>query len=180
MYNDPLHVAFIRTNQWLQAIELQTNRVIGPTLDPRIVGESNYRNHWNQKQRDIDYFILALNRFQRGIRTVNKLINCKEIECALEIFDKSVPDLKNLRDIGEHFDEYDWGKGKIEKELTNESPTYSWGSEDGGITYRGKTLTVIKSRNAARVLHKTVMDTLGKRGKNIALNEWPLVQDQKK
>ena len=179
MYSDPLHVAFIRTNQWMQAVELQVNRIIGPTLDPKIDGETKYRNNWNQKQRDIDYFLIALYRLKRGIETVNNLLKSVEIESALRAFDRVTPDLKDLRDIGEHLDDYDWGKGKLEKQLTTEAPTYSWGPTDGGISYRGKRLTIIQSLAAARKLHQVVMDVLSKRGKEITLTEWPLVQTEK-
>lgn len=179
MYDDPLHVAFFRTNQWMQAVELQVDRIIGPTLDPVIDGETKYRNNWNQRQRDIDYFLIALYRLKRGVDTVNNLLKSIEINNALIAFNRVAPDLKDLRDIGEHMDAYDWGKGNLEEQLTNEAPTYSYGPTDGGISYRGKSLTIIQSLAAARKLHQVVMDVLSKSGKEIDLAEWPLVQNQK-
>ncbi len=179
MSSDPIHLIFIRANQWMHAIEMQSNRITGPFANPTKDGMVKYRLDWNQKQRDLDFFLIALNRFRKGIASGNKQIKSREIEEALISFDQNVPDVKALRDIGEHFDDYDLGRGKLKKHLTNESQSVGWGPEDGNINYRGKKITIKQSREAARKLHQIVMHVLEANGKEIILDEWPLVKYKK-
>jgi len=121
MYTDPYYLAFIRTNQWMHAVEMQANRIIGPTIDPNIVGMIKYRLDWNQRQRDLDFFLIALNRLRIAVVSLNKKIKDREISNSLKEFNKDIPDIKDLRDIGEHFDEYDLSQGNLNKK--NYSPT---------------------------------------------------------
>lgn len=177
MYDDILHLTFIRTNRWMNAVELQANRIIGPPVLPDS-GNEAYRNDWNQRQMDIDYFLIALNRLRVAVKSANETIRDKNLANALHEFDMKVPDIKDLRDIAEHFDEYDREAGKLDnkKSLTSESPWYHWGPSDGGVNYKGKQLTVVNSRAAARDLHRVVMESLSKAGKRIDLSEWPLIR----
>jgi hypothetical protein len=177
MYDDILHLTFIRANRWMHAVELQAKRIIGPVTDLS-VGHESYRTEWNQRHLDLDYFLIALNRLRVAVRSANETLRNARITTALKVFDTKVPDVKDLRDIAEHFDKYDREVGKLNKKktVTSESPSYSWGESDGGINYRGKQISVVTAREAARQLHKVVLDTLRKAGKQIDLSEWPLIQ----
>ncbi len=177
MYDDILHLTFIRINRWMHAVELQARRIIGPPIFPDR-GNEAYRNDWNQRQLDIDYFLIALNRLRVAVKSANDTIRDKNVAKALDEFDMKVPDIKDLRDIAEHFDEYDKDVGKLNKKgsLTSESPWYNWGPSDGGVNYKGKQLSVVNSRVAARDLHRVVMQSLAKAGKRIDFSEWPLIR----
>ncbi len=179
MYTDPLHVAYIRSNEWMHAIELQVNRILGTATTSPDTNKREYRLEWNQKQHDIDFFLIALRRLKFSIDAVNKQWSNEAVAQALESFAVTVPDAVDLRDIGEHLDEYDWGKGKLQiaGKLTSQSPSKSWGQVDGGISYGGKNLSIVEAREAARKLHKVVMQELNVAGRDIELTQWPLVQD---
>ena len=176
MYDDILHLTFIRANRWMHAVELQAKRIIGPVIDLS-AGHEAYRTEWNQRQLDLDYFLIALNRLRVAVRSANETLKNADITAALRVFDTKVPDVKDLRDIAEHFDEYDREVGKLNKKntLTSESPSYGWGDSDGSINYRGKKISVVTAREAARQLHKVVLHTLRQAGKQIDLSEWPLI-----
>lgn len=177
MYRDPFHLLFIRANQWMHAVELQSSRIIGPITDLEKDGLVKYRMVWNQKQRDIDFFLISLNRLRTAISSANRKINSEEISKALEKFDMRIPDVKDLRDISEHFDDYDNGNGRLQKQnkLLNTSPSMGWGEEDASMNYGGRRITIISARNSARRLHDIVMRVLEENNVQIILDEWPLV-----
>ena len=160
----------------MHAVELQAKRIVGPVTDLS-GGHEAYRTEWNQRQLDLDYFLIALNRLRVAVKSANQTLRNADITTALTVFDMKVPDVKDLRDIAEHFDEYDREVGKLNKKrtLTSESPSYSWGESDGSTNYRGKQISVVTAREAARELHSAVLDTLRKAGKQIDLSEWPLI-----
>lgn len=183
MYDDPVHVAFIRTSQWMHAVELQLQRVLQPvdrgpitpdTPSPRV---RQHRLQWNERQRDIDFFVIALNRLRIAAVDARRRLGDKGLRVAVRKFDAAVPDLKDLRDIAEHFERYDWGLGKLVRrgQLSNESPSYSWGEHDADLRYRGKMIRLVAATQAARALHRSVMTVLADRGRAIDLSEWPLI-----
>lgn len=70
MYDDILHLTFIRANRWMHAVELQAKRIVGPVTDLS-AGREAYRTEWNQRQLDLDYFLIALNRLRLAVRSAN-------------------------------------------------------------------------------------------------------------
>ena len=166
MYDNPLHVAYIRVNPWMHAVEQQLTRALDEGA------------HSTTRMRDIDFFVIALNRLRTAVEDAKVRINDGRIKPALQAFDQAVPDLVALRDIAEHFEKYDWGIGRLVKKnrLTDEAPGYEYGALDAGITYRGRRLYLVGATKAARDLHAVMMTVLADAGREITLaREWPLI-----
>lgn len=161
----------------MQALEIQAERIVGPTFDPNRDGRVRYRNDWNQRQRDIDYYVIALHRFFKSVKANNTLIKNINVSKAITQFRNTVPEVIKLRDIAEHFDKYDWNEGNFREELDQGNAiSYYYGPEDGGIDYHGKKMSVKKSLSAARALYKAVIDEMKKAGRTINLSEYPMIK----
>lgn len=114
---------------------------------------------------DMQFFIVALRRLRNvcGLAGHNR-----DVKRALTAFDRMLPDLKAMRDIGEHIDAYARGTGKrkdverdsIEDGQLEDDGTFSWPGLAG--RYSLNVNTAWKSANAlftavhaAYVAHKS-------------------------
>ena len=62
---------------------------------------------------DFDFLIVALTRLQRAARLAAKIPQLRvSIDAALAQFDRALPDLKKMRDVAEHFDDYALDQGR--------------------------------------------------------------------
>jgi len=60
-----------------------------------------------RKWADFDLLIVALTRLRRATALAAKIPQLRaSLEKALEQFDKALPDLKKMRDVAEHVDDY--------------------------------------------------------------------------
>jgi hypothetical protein len=70
---------------------------------------------------DFLFLIAALTRVRRAAALAAKVpALANEIQCALRDFDAALPNLKNMRDVTEHFDEYAMDVGHL-KEVSRKS-----------------------------------------------------------
>lgn len=168
-----MHLAHIRTNQWMHAVELQLQRCLGPVSN-RQDGVEDYRLEWNQRQLDIEFFVISLRRLRLVVEASKRRLGDARLKPALRAFDARVPDVVHLRDIAEHIDEFDRGMGG-NKPLTAESPSHSWGPDSAEVSYGGLRLDLQDATEAARELHGLVMQVLHERGHKVDLSQWPLV-----
>lgn len=86
-------------NQALWTIDLQCRRLI--SIEPEDA------KFIFRKWSDFDFLIVALTRFRRAVSLAAKLpeIHLK-MSTALNVFDAALPNLKKMRDVAEHIDDY--------------------------------------------------------------------------
>lgn len=61
---------------------------------------------------DLQFFIVALRRLRRAAELATRVAGQREaIRAAIAAFDEATPDLRLLRNVGEHIDEYALGAG---------------------------------------------------------------------
>ena len=106
---------------------------------------------------DLQFLILALYRLRTAVKIAVKIPTIsKEMRTALNRFDKAIPDLKKLRDIGEHIDEYavDHPRRHVPSVDRKQLQVGSW---DGTVyEWLGVRLNVDEANNAAEELFKTL------------------------
>ncbi|MFQ5450838.1 MAG: hypothetical protein ACE5E9_09420 [Nitrospinaceae bacterium] len=110
----------------MHTIGLQCRRL--RTKEPE---DEEFRLRW---WADLQFLIVALTRLRRSVELAQKVTSAKKnLSSALKIFDKTLPDLITMRNVGEHFDVYVRGKGKNKtvspKSLqtgTFDRTTYKW------------------------------------------------------
>jgi len=85
---------------------------------------------------DFDFLIVALTRFRRAVRLASEVPQLQaSLDAALAHFDRVLPDLKKMRDVAEHVDDYalDEGRQKAVRRqsleastMETEGPTLYW------------------------------------------------------
>lgn len=139
--------------RWARATDMQAERVLGP------VGGGN-------KQADALLFCLSLNNLIRaaGLAVQLKVPLADEV---LDSFLGSFPDAKSVRDIIEHFDDYELGIGKLQNSAPSPSGSvFSFSQEHPSGSYRihlfslGVSLDVRAARGAARTLAQEILSGL--------------------
>ena len=85
---------------WLAAVELQKTRV--------------EQKGSTSQHLDAHFFAIALRNLLRAVDMAATY--CPEVvKTGLSRFNEAVPSAKNIRDVLEHFDDYDIGKGKLQR-----------------------------------------------------------------
>jgi hypothetical protein len=110
-----------------------------------------------RKWVDFDSLVVALTRFRRAAVLA---ANIPEIEPpmkdALKEFDSSLPDLKRLRDVAEHFDDYAANKGR-NRAVGRKDLEVSYMDPDGPtLNWLGVQLNASAARDAAARLFREI------------------------
>jgi hypothetical protein len=109
------HRARVRVDEWFRAIEMQHRRALGPTLGtPGVdVTEEVYREEWHRRQRDVVFYVFALDLFWQAVTIAQKTVPGAETALgpALQAFKDAVPSRRDLRNAIAHFDKFDFGEG---------------------------------------------------------------------
>jgi len=115
-------------NSSMFAVELQVRRLQAdePNDGPFVL----------RRWFDFDCLVVALLRLRRAVTLAATIPAITEpLTEALRSFDEAIPDLKRLRDVAEHFDDYalekgrrpDVGRRDLEvSQLSNDGPTLYW------------------------------------------------------
>ena len=108
---------------------------------------------------DLQFLILALYRLRTTVKIARNIPSISNsIDAALAKFDKALPDLKKLRDIGEHMEEYavDNPKRHVPSVDRKQLQVGSW---DGTVyEWLGVKLNVNEAKSAAEELFKTLQN----------------------
>jgi len=109
---------------------------------------------------DLQFFVLSLYRLRTAVKIAINVSDSKisaNIKDAIKEFDKTIPDLKKLRDIGEHIDAYTIDDPKRHRQEVDRKQL-EVGSWDG-TTYEwlGVKLSVDDAQLAAKELFKTLL-----------------------
>ncbi len=108
---------------------------------------------------DFEFLAVALVRFRRAASLASKVAKLKTVmDRAIAEFDAAIPDLKTLRDVAEHFDDYAVGEGRNKSlsadEFKSNLQVKSW-SEDK-FEWLGMTLDFNDSRHACEKLFAVI------------------------
>lgn len=71
----------------------------------------------SQRWSDAQFFIVAANRFKHSVELATSFEGFQSSETlvvAMKVFDAAAPNLKNMRDVGEHVEGYGSGRGHNE------------------------------------------------------------------
>lgn len=109
---------------------------------------------------DLQFFILSLYRLRTAVKIALNVSDTKistTIAAAIEQFDKAIPDLKKLRDIGEHIDAYAVDNPKRHRPEVDRRQL-EVGSWNGTVyEWLGVKLNVDEANTAAQKLFKTLL-----------------------
>jgi len=146
-----LERSFSFCNEAMHTISLQVRRL--QTNEPE---DSKFLH---RKWADLRFLILTLDRLDKaaGIaRNVKRISN--EVKKAQDKFQKSIPFLKKLRNVGEHFDSYSMDKGYIKSISRKDLQVGTWNDDGTYFKWLDEEINVIESEKAAIELFKTIRD----------------------
>ncbi|MFJ7593516.1 hypothetical protein ACIQZO_40355 [Streptomyces sp. NPDC097617] len=106
--------------RWLTAVELQAERVCAPSPFTNPVGATPPAPSAGLAQEvDALLFASALRDFLRAADLIKWTVSgspaISPVDKALHVFALAVPNLTDIRDVLEHFDAYERGKGKFQE-----------------------------------------------------------------
>ena len=108
---------------------------------------------------DLRFLILSLDRLSKAASIATNVdeISSKVKQIQKEFTD-SIPYLKKLRDIGEHFDAYSMDDGKL-KDMSRKSLQVGTWSEDGlNFTWLDEEIDVMKCQESAIKLYESMQE----------------------
>ena len=146
-----LERSFSFCNEAMHTISLQIRRL--QTTEPE---DSKFLH---RQWADLRFLVLSLDRLYKaaGIASnIQKISN--DVEKAREEFQKTMPFLKKIRDVGEHFDSYSMDNGYRKNISRKELQVGTWNSEGTYFEYLGEEIDTIKCKEAAIDLFKTMRD----------------------
>jgi hypothetical protein len=120
------------TVRWWKAVELQWARIQG------VDDADDPAAQMMQRELDAIFFVVALRDLLRLAEAVADDDSTGAVRHAIDAFQQTIPDAKNVRDVIEHFDEYSRGVGNLQQEWDKRRPwsaptqgTVSFASWDG-------------------------------------------------
>jgi hypothetical protein len=122
----------------------------------------NDDNQWartmSQRGADLDLLVVALYRFRRLAQwALGGPFATAQLKADVATFDAAVPNLTEIRDTQEHFDEYRSNVGKRQKAGEPASGFgYGLGASGGIVTYGQFKLKVGEAVAAAQELHRAI------------------------
>ena len=138
-YEDARHLA----NLGLWAVDLQIKRL------KRQEPEDN--EFVLRRVSDFHFLVVALIRVRRSAELVNSIV---DLRSALERFDRDIPNLKKMRDILEHIDDYTKGRGRDTNVVVGGLFTYAFG--DDVITWSEYRLNLDTAMKACETLFSEI------------------------
>ena len=106
---------------------------------------------------DLQFLIVTLQRMRTAARIALRSPSVRaEINASLDAFDKALPMLRTMRNVGEHIDDYAVDRGRDREVERGMLQVGTW----NGTTYAwlGHELNIDAARDAAKALHRTVCD----------------------
>lgn len=116
---------------------------------------------------DLQFLIVALSRLRRAAQLAADVPELKiRVEQAIDAFDSSMPDLKKMRNVAEHIDDYARGKGRDKSVKASSLEVAGW---DGDyLEWLGYKLNLKDALNESAKLFGVISDlkTVVKEGLN--------------
>lgn len=103
-----LEMAHSHGNDWMRAVAMQRRRLMKPCPeDDACFAHTEFR-----REIDLHYLLVALRRLLGAARLAYGA-GCTELASPIAAFERQLPDLPDLRNFGEHFDDYQAGRGRL-------------------------------------------------------------------
>lgn len=156
---------------WLEAVELQRRRVL--ELSRPMPPQPPYEDNRAALEAELVLFAVALRNLIRAVEWASDF-EPDPITQALDDFDAKVPHAVDIRDLLEHFDAYEQGRGNLQggkpqkRKRKQQAPTigdyaYSFVHDAEGthLKFKGNLgLNVVKAADAAKQLGETTLTAL--------------------
>ena len=146
-YDALLERSFSYCNESIKTIMLQCRRL--QIIEPE---DSTFLfRPW----ADLRFLILSLDRLEKSVKIARKIPSiASEIDVALKIFHNSLPMLKKLRNVGEHFDAYALDSGNDKNVDRRQLQVGTW----NGVTleWLNEKFNIIDAKNASVELFITI------------------------
>lgn len=141
------------------AIETQVSRYVEPVLGrPPDADPNTWMRAMAQRGADVDLLVVLLYRLRRLAQwALSGAFATGRLQADVAAFDAAVPNLTEIRDTQEHFDEYRSNVGKRQK--AGEEPSgfgYGLSASGGIVTYRQFKLNLAVAVAAAQELHRAI------------------------
>ena len=145
---------------WINAVHMQFHRVESPLINPDDLGAEVWR-----QEIDLHFFVAAIMRLRRAVvcaSAVNQLRS--SLADLLDVFDRTVPSARLLRNVSEHFDDYAVGRGNDKKIKRSQLQVWSLGQEDGQLIWRwlGEEVRLSAWHRAATTLYRGFLSDAGR------------------
>jgi len=146
-----LERSFSFCNEAMHTISLQVRRL--QTTEPE---DSKFLH---RKWADLRFLILSLDRLYKAAEIASNVKGISnEVKKAQSKFQKSIPFLKKLRDVGEHFDSYSMDNGYLKNVSRKELQVGTWSSDGIIFDWLGEEINTIECEKAAIDLFITIRD----------------------
>lgn len=146
-----LERSFSFCNEAMHTISLQIRRL--QTTEPE---DSKFLF---RKWADLRFLILSLDRLYKAVGIAGNITRISsDVEKARNEFLKSIPFLKKLRDVGEHFDSYSMDDGYRKNVFRKELQVGTWSDAGTYFNWLGEEIDTAKCEKAAIELFKEIRD----------------------
>lgn len=162
--------------QWLRAVDLQHERANAPfpaALAGAVAGQSvsavALESEVYKRQVDIELYLVALRRLRRAAEfAVRYVPGGRALNAASRDFDRCVPYAITLRNVTEHFDDYQVGRGKARRPgevgfvtvYTLDNTSDGKPGDGAGFVWGNRAVKCSDATPAARTLHDRVQEFL--------------------
>ncbi len=104
---------------------------------------------------DLQFFVVSLRRVRQAAELAAG--SRPAIRAAIDRFDSELPQLRRMRNVGEHIDEYALGRGN-DKTVERRALLVGGFSDEGDFRWLGSELNIERALKAAESLYYTVSD----------------------
>lgn len=141
------------------AIETQLSRCVEPVAGGPLDADPNpWIRAMAQRGADVDILVVVLYRFRRLAQwALSGAFATGQLQADVAAFDAEVPNLTEIRDTQEHFDEYRSNVGRRQK--AGEEPSgfgYGLSAAGGIVTYGQFSLSLAAAVSAVQELHRAI------------------------
>jgi len=161
------------TTEWIRGIHLFEYRLLNNLPEDKFFNGKIFRD-------DVDFqcFLIACRRLERAVMMAYKVwddtTEKKKLKKVLDIFKKETPYLAPLRNVGEHFDDYLFQKGKNKSIDSSGLRVYSVEFEKGEtyeVDWLNYRINLKQATKAADTLYKILLQFINKLSRDERLIE---------
>ncbi len=145
-------VAFRRVDEFSEGVIVQADRIV---------------KERSQVRADVHFFFVAANNLRAAAHAIAERYHDRQAHAAVAAYDSVGGDAKNLRDFIEHFEDYDWGEGRLQRSSKGQPATlpatragstevFEWTPSDLKVEILGVRVSVAAVASAAGTLAATI------------------------
>lgn len=101
-------IAFRRVDEFSEGVSVQAGRILKDR---------------SQVRADVHFFFVAANNLRAAAHAIAERYHDQRAKAAVAAYDSVGLDAKHLRDFIEHFEDYDWGEGRLQRSSMGQPAT---------------------------------------------------------